>query len=54
MVRTDGCFFQTGDQVIRTDECFYQMGDQAVQTDAIFFFQMAFKRLVNGIPFENR
>ena len=24
VVRTDGCFYQTGDQVIRTDGCFYQ------------------------------
>ena len=33
----DGCFYQTGEQVIRTAGRFYRAGDQAVGTDANFF-----------------
>ena len=40
VVRTDGCFYQTGEQVIRTAGRFYRTGDQAVRTDANFFERM--------------
>ena len=36
----DGCFYQTGEQVIRTAGRFYRTGDQTVQTDANVFERM--------------
>ena len=36
----DGCFYQTGEQVIRTAGRFYQTGDQVVRTDENFFERM--------------
>lgn len=40
VVRTDGCFYQTGEQVVRTVGHFYRTGDQAIRTYANFFGRM--------------
>ena len=52
VVRTAGRFCRTGDQAVPTDANFFERMTQVVRTNANFF-QTAFKRVLNGIPFEN-
>ena len=52
VIRTAGRFCRTGDEAVRTDANFFERMTQVVRTNANFF-QTAFKRVLNGIPFEN-
>ena len=52
VIRMAGRFCRTGDQPVRTDANFFERMTQVVRMNANFF-QTAFKRVLNGIPFEN-